>query len=105
MSMLRKDTDGMYYINYVTGAQSELDDPELDYPNYLYQLQRIIAVGLKQKDPAITIKYRWLKEKFYRHLSHIKRNIQAARNIDEELREAYESIPTFDQRRPPHTQG
>jgi len=28
VSMLRKDGDGMYYINYVTGAQSELDDPE-----------------------------------------------------------------------------
>ena len=51
MSMLRKDTDGMYYINYVTGAQSELDDPELDYPNYLSQLQRIIAEGLKSKYP------------------------------------------------------
>src|SRR6266404_8367337 len=27
MSLLKKDTDGMYYINYITAAQSELDDP------------------------------------------------------------------------------
>lgn len=96
MSMLRRDTDGMYYINYVTGAQSELDDPELDYPNYLYQLQRIVAEGLKLKDPAVTIKYRWLKVKLSRHIAQIKRNVLSSQELDEELRDAYLGIPDFD---------
>jgi hypothetical protein len=96
MNVLQKDTDGMYYVNYITAAQSELDDPELDYPNYLLQLRRIIADGLTLKDPSTTIKYRWLREKFEPHLLGIKRNVRRSKEIDPELREAYESIPEFD---------
>jgi hypothetical protein len=87
----------MYYINYVTGAQSELDEPDLDYPNYLFQLQRLIAEGLKLKDPSIVIKYRWLKKKFAPHLSRIKRNARHSPEIDEDLRDAYQGIPDFDE--------
>lgn len=93
MSLLEKDSDGMYYINYVTGAQWELDDPELDYPGYLSCLQQIVSKGIKAMDPSIVIKYRWLKEKLKPHIDRIKAGV--AKNMPEgdELRDAYESIP------------
>lgn len=92
MRLLEKDSDGMYYINYITGAQSELNDPELDYPNYLYQLRQIISSGIGAKNPSVAIKYSWLREKLALHLIRVK---EAARQAPEgdELRNAYEGIP------------
>lgn len=47
MSLIKRDTDGMYYIDYVTEGLSEFDDPELDYPSYLNDLGKIIKSGLR----------------------------------------------------------
>lgn len=94
LNLVKKDSDGMYYINYVTGAQPELDDPELDYPNYLFRLRKIISSGSDSKTPSIAIKYSWLKEKLEPHLTQIKQHIRT-KPIDDEIREAYESIPDF----------
>ncbi|ABM61925.1 hypothetical protein [Halorhodospira halophila] len=93
MSLLEKDSDGMYYINYVTGAQSELDDPELDYPKYLYCLQQIVESGLAVRDPSVAVKYRWLREKLQPHIESIKTGVAENRPEGDELRDAYESIP------------
>lgn len=92
MSLVKRDLDGMYYIDYITGAQSELDDPELDYPNYLFQLREIISSGILAQNPSVSIKCKWLQEKLMPHLIQVK---EGARNlpIGDELREAYESIP------------
>ena len=92
MSLLCRDSDGMYYINYITGAQSELNDPELDYPNYLYTLRNIIANGISSHDPLIRIKYLWMKERFAPHLAEIKSFAHQAQ-LDDVLRQDYESIP------------
>ena len=91
-SLLERDMDGMYYIDYITRAQSELDDPELDYPGYLYQLRKIVSEGILAKDPSVAIKYKWLREKLVVHLREAKEN---AGKLPEghDLREAYESIP------------
>ena len=93
MSLLCRDSDGMYYINYITGAQSELDDPELDYPNYLYVLRNIIAKGISNQDPSIRVKYLWLKERFAPHLKRIKSFMRRKKPLDDELRQACELIP------------
>lgn len=100
MSLVKQDADGMYYIDYVTAAQSELDDPEIDYPCYLDALSRIILDGLKTQgnsrrtqDPSVTIKYRWLKEKLRPHLVDVKRNAAQHYPEDDELRHAYACIP------------
>ena len=84
--------DGMYYIDYITRAQSELDDPELDYPGYLYQLRKIVSEGILAKDPSVAIKYKWLREKLAVHLREVK---ESAGKLPEgnDLRVAYESIP------------
>jgi hypothetical protein len=55
MSLIKMDFDGMYYINYVTGAQSELDDPEFDYPDYLFQLRKLILSGIDAHNPSIGV--------------------------------------------------
>ena len=91
LSLLERDLDGMYYINYITGAKSELNDPELDYPGYLYQLRKLISEGIMAKDPSVAIKYQWLREKLVDHLRVVKEN---ARKLPEgdDLRGAYESI-------------
>lgn len=93
MNLLKKDSDGMYYVDYITGAQQELDDPELDYPEYLSKLQKIVAEGLTQKDPSIRIKYQWLKEKLQPHINDIKSYVAKALPEGDDLREAYASIP------------
>ena len=92
LGLLKRDLDGMYYIDYVTGAQSELDDPELDYPNYLFKLRDIISSRILSNNPSVSIKYKWLREKLVDHLQTVK---QSARNRPQgdEIRDAYESIP------------
>lgn len=92
LSLLKRDMDGMYYIDYITRAQSELDDPELDYPVYLCQLGKIVSEGILAKDPSVAIKYKWLREKLVDHLRVVKENAGRLPEGDE-LREAYESIP------------
>jgi hypothetical protein len=91
MSLVKMDADGMYYIDYITEAQSELNDPELDYPGYLSRLRDIIADGIEASDPSVAVKYMWLREKFSPHLSQRKAAARTAPEGDE-LREAYESI-------------
>jgi hypothetical protein len=93
MDLLRRDKDGMYYIDYLTRAQSELDDPEYEFPEYLYLLQQIISSGLKSKDSRVAAKYGWMKDKFAPYLSKVKRGAQRSRSIDREVRDAYLSIP------------
>jgi hypothetical protein len=92
MKLLERDLDGMYYINYITRAQPELDDPELDYPIYLSKLRGIISSGILSQDPSVSIKYKWLQEKLRSHLLDVKEGARK-RPIGDHLRDAYESIP------------
>lgn len=67
-SLLEKDLDGMYYIDYFEKAQEELDDPQYDFPTYIDVLGNIIRRGMNaSKHPnkaAIRVKYVWMKEKY-----------------------------------------
>lgn len=92
MSLVKKDADGMYYIDYVTGAQTELNDPECDYPGYLYRLQEKIAEISNSADPSLIVKAGWLREKFIPHLLEIKNAVREKMNPEDDLRKAYESI-------------
>jgi hypothetical protein len=91
LELLLRDSDGMYFINYVTGAQSELNDPECDYPSYLAALRDIIAKGLENRDPAVRVKYQWLRERFQPHLTRVKTRA-AESESDHDLQLAYLSI-------------
>lgn len=90
-TMLQKDSDGMYYIDYITSAKGELNDPDLEYPNYLQNLRSIISQGLKSNDQSVLIKYKWMKERFAPHLENVKASY--ARLPDQaEIFKAYNSI-------------
>lgn len=67
-SLLEKDSDGMYYIDYFSKAQSELDDPEYDFPDYIEKIGSKIRKGLMGSSNIyksdIKVKYRWMKERY-----------------------------------------
>ena len=59
-----KDFDGHYFVDYFENAQGELDDPNLQWPDYLNSLRSIIEGGLKATNPSVRNKFLWMKEKF-----------------------------------------
>ena len=67
-SLLEKDSDGMYYIDYFGKAQSELDDPDYDFPEYIDRIGAKIRKGLMGSSSIyksdIKVKYRWMKERY-----------------------------------------
>lgn len=95
MSLLKQDSDGMYYIDYITEAQEELDDPYYDYPLYLKALGDIILEGLQNSDPSVLIKYQWLKEKYVPHVKELKNDYKDDSDVD--ISEAYLALPEFNE--------
>jgi hypothetical protein len=92
MSMLTRDTDGMWYIDYLTKGQGELDDPDYGYPTYLLKLSDIVRDGLRSKDIALRLKYQWMREKLSPHIARIK-ECMMLRTEGDELRDAYLDFP------------
>lgn len=98
-SLLEQDSDGMYYIDYFFKAQSELDDPEYDFPQYINNLGDIIRKGLMASSHAskadLRIKYSWMRERYNRMVSIVtkKENIEYFKNRGEfELAEFYSEL-------------
>lgn len=92
LGLLARDTDDMYYIDYIEGAQSELNDPVLDYPIYLRNLQSVIAKGLDARDVTVKIKYQWMRSRFQSHLKKIKAGL-AESGLDDDVIAIYNAIP------------
>lgn len=69
-SLLEQDSDGMYYVDYFYKAQSELDDPEYDFPSYIDNLGEIIRKGLMgsshHSKADLRVKYSWMRERYNR---------------------------------------
>ena len=76
-SLLEKDSDGMYYIDYFAKAQSELDDPQYDFPDYLDKIGNTIRKGLMSSASSVykadlKVKYRWMKERYNRLIDSVQ---------------------------------
>lgn len=60
----------MYYIDYFYKAFKELDDPELDFPDYIQSLGNIIRKGLMGSthptNADVRVKYSWMRERYNR---------------------------------------
>lgn len=69
MDLLARDSDGFFYVDYISKGQSELDYPEEDYPEYLSKLREIAASGVQISDRSVAMKYRWLAGKLNTHLT------------------------------------
>lgn len=98
-SLLEKDLDGMYYIDYFAKAQDELDDPQYDFPNYIQLLGNKIRSGMNSsKHPNkadIRVKYIWMKEKYNRmvEMSKEKTFLNALKdNGEDELFDFYKEL-------------
>jgi len=96
MRILGKDIDGMYYIDYFASAQSGLDDPELDFPEYLEELSKIIAQGITSSKPDIKVKYNWLKQNYNRVVKRCRDKFQPSQSEDYNLGNAYHSLRIFE---------
>lgn len=90
--IVTQDEDGYYYIDYFQKAQDELDDPQYEFPEYLYNLYLIIKTGLEQIEPGVKEKYEWMKRK-YNHVIKLYKDpkfIQSLKSSGEdELSDAY----------------
>jgi len=68
--LLESDSDGMYYIDYFFKAQSELDDPDYDFPSYIEALGNIVRKGLMgsvhPSNADVRVKYSWMRERYNR---------------------------------------
>ncbi len=75
-ALLEQDSDGMYYIDYFFKAQSELDDPDYDFPDYIENLANIIRKGLMgSSHPSkadIRVKYSWMRERYNNMIDIVK---------------------------------
>ncbi|MBU1230249.1 MAG: hypothetical protein KKA55_08065 [Proteobacteria bacterium] len=93
--ILAKDTDGMYYVDYFASAQSELNDPELDFPEYLSSLYHIISKGIKYKDISVRMKYMWMMEKYNPLIKNIHLRIKKGlyNPSDAEIKQMYLNLP------------
>ena len=72
LSLITKDTDGMYYIDYFTKALNQVDDMWTVYVN---DLMKIIKDGLKSKGPDLKVKYGWMKSKYNAMASRSNNNV------------------------------
>ncbi len=95
-SILGRDSDGLYYVDYFSSAQSELDDPEYDFPTYLEKLSEIIKNGIHSKKPDIKVKYNWLKQNYNNVVKSYQDMHQPSESEDYDLGNAYHSLTIFD---------
>lgn len=59
-SIISKDIDGYYYIDYLTKKINQIDN---DNSNHHDNLNKLITNGLNINNPSIKQKYKWMKQK------------------------------------------
>lgn len=86
----------MHYIDYFSCSQHELNDPELDYPDFLNKMYSTITNGLEKyiTKKTVWIKYSWMKEKYNEVVKAIlnSRDNNLIQNGEYELVEIYSSL-------------
>lgn len=71
-SYLNKDSDDKYYIDYFPtdiGSYKYMTNVEI----YLSNLRQIIIYGLRNQKPDLKVKYGWMKNKYNRMLTELKK--------------------------------
>ncbi len=98
-SLLEQDSDGMYYVDYFFKAQSELDDPDYDFPSYIDNLGEIIRKGLMgsshHSKADLRVKYSWMRERYNRMVEIVtdKKIVRGLISSNEiELAEFYQKL-------------
>jgi len=74
-SLLEKDSDGMYYIDYFFKASKELSS-EYDFPEYISNLGDLIRKGMMgsvhKKNADLRIKFYWMRERYNQMVDAVK---------------------------------
>lgn len=76
MDLLNKDTDGFYYIDYITKSSTEFDDPEFDLYLYIESLKNNFFLNYANENESVREKLDWLKLKLNAYIKQIKENIK-----------------------------
>lgn len=93
-SLLKRDFDGMYYIDYFEAIETELDNQIEDMPEYLSRLRTIIMKISRMKNPSIRSKFLWLKEKYNETLGAYKKaySVKAVKAKFPEVADAFKKM-------------
>lgn len=73
LSLLKKDSDGLYYINYFTGIEEESDAGYNVLPYHFQKLKSVITEMASVKSPSVYSKYLWLVERYNETLDYYKK--------------------------------
>lgn len=84
LSLLKKDLDGLYYINYFTGIEEESDDGYNVLPYHFQKLKSVITEMASVKAPSVYSKRLWLTERYNETLEHYKKMLDPHK-IQEDL--------------------
>lgn len=92
--ILKLDDDGLYYVDYFSAIQTEIDNYGHEYPIYLHRLRDHIHTGLQHQDIRIKQKYEWMKHKYNVIVEQILYNItnHGNPNADPELVDYYMTL-------------
>jgi hypothetical protein len=62
-ALIRKDTDGLWFIDYLGAIQTDMEHPEENYPRFLRRHADLISEGLSHHrlEKKILSKFRWLQ--------------------------------------------
>lgn len=92
LNLLNQDSDGLYYIDYITKSSSEFDDPEYDLYLYIQSLKNNFFLNYESENASVKIKLDWLKSKLNEYIKQIKVNIKINPNFSQEIVEIYSSL-------------
>ena len=62
--LLRRDDDNRWHIDYLGGAQSELDEPEYGFPVYLSRIADILKAGYTSAPEDALPKLDWVRSQY-----------------------------------------
>lgn len=92
MDMLKHDDDDQYYLDYLLGAQGELDDPEDGFPGYLGHIAKILTRDYPTADESIRCKLDWLVVRYSALVDACRRWAHAEGKLY--LQSQYDALPT-----------
>jgi hypothetical protein len=71
---MTKDTDGQYYLNYISWESvvnnSGMEDDS--YPLYLRDIAEILHDGFSKSDPGVLTKYLWIHDQYIKAIAQFE---------------------------------
>lgn len=81
-NILTEDDDGELYIDYISKANSEFNEPVYDTLTYINSLKDIIEKAMATKNPTVISKMYWLKNKVNNYIENLIEGAHQTDNYD-----------------------